>query len=208
MEAIVLALAKKLNDERNETIDNFIYQQDYPGIAIYLLNNNLGEYRNKELIDRLIEIPNRSNGPPPVVQYFKTIIANSILNEIESIEFCKFFSDKFDLINHLIINNKFTFTEIFGDYFLPKDPMVAYTIYQKVNIPSKINVAYAINGMFDKLFDPNWMQIINDVASLYPQKINFIINYVIQYIFIQSMLLILLIKTIFLIIQFSLSLDI
>lgn len=177
MQGLAVLLAKNMCDNRMKEIEPFYENRNYRGLAMYLLEKNYNTLRNQQLINRLKESPYDEFHRQPVWEYFRTILDYSQLNEIESMEICKMFSNNMNLINKLIWKDKLTFTEDLGDLFLANDPMIAHNIYRKANVLSKVNLSYVVVGMYNKLVNPDWVQIITYIIDLYPDKLETVLKY-------------------------------
>ena len=168
--------------------DQMLQIGNFSEAARFAVNSAEDPIRNQETIERIRNIPNITGEPiPPLIQYFDSILKISRLNEIESIEFCKILisQNNMSLIESLMKEDKFTYTEKLGDLFI-NNKKIALSIYQSVNIPFKIVVLYVELEMYNKIqtycqwfsYKPDWIQVVTFVAYQDPDKIMSLVTYI------------------------------
>ncbi|OHT11249.1 Clathrin heavy chain 1 [Tritrichomonas foetus] len=174
-------------DFMNQQFDQLLQMGNFTEAARLAANSPGGALRNQATIAKLQRLPNMSGGPPPVLQYFSTLLDSTKLNDIESIELCRIVmsQNKTTLIEKWIKEDKLTPTEELGDLCKP-DPRIALAIYLRANVSPKIVASFAELGMFDKLqaycqkfaYTPNWMQVATIVARQSPEKLDPVLSHI------------------------------
>ena len=188
--AIKVATAAGLqisDDLINQQFDKLLQMGYYAEAAHFAIKSPGDALRNQATIEKLRRIPNGIGGVLPLHQYFTVILANTKLNEVESIELCKIMlqQNKINFIEKWIKEDKLTLTEELGD-LCKQDPRIALAIYLRANVSSKIVVSFAELGMFDQLqaycqkyaYQPNWIHVATIFAHQNPEKIGPVLTYI------------------------------
>jgi clathrin heavy chain len=164
-------------DFLSQQFDSLLQMGNYTEAARVAAQSPGTTLRNLQTIQKLQHLQ-AMGGPPPLLQYFSSLLDNTKLNEIESVELCRIVLQRNQtaLIEKWIKEEKLTPTEELGDLCKPADPRIALALYIRANVQAKVVATFAEIGQFDKLqaycqkfsYAPNWMQIATIVARTAP----------------------------------------
>lgn len=142
-------------------------------------NSPRGFLRTKETIDRLKAAP-QTGQMSVILQYFSTLLDRGGLNRFESIELARpvVAQNRQHLIEKWLGENKLECSEELGDLVRPSDTGIAYVIYERAHVASKVVACMAELGHFEKIipyaeehnFSPNYEGLLQHIVQINPDK--------------------------------------
>lgn len=179
---LALALAKRANltgagDLIFKQFDQLFAQGRYKEAADLAAESPQGSLRTKETVQKFKSVPvsrteiKRRPGhgpnpialllplqatagqPPPLLQYFGTLLTKGTLNAFESVELARLVleQNKKQLLDNWLKENKLEASEELGDLLAAADPDAALKIYVKAKANSKVVLSLAQRKQFDKI---------------------------------------------------------
>lgn len=135
--------------------------------------------RTRETLQRFMSMPQQPGQPPAISTYFKIILAETNLNEHESIELARAVVPKGGIgyVKQEFDQGKLTPSEGLGDLVQQADPDMALKIFHQGNAHAKVlNVLLQRNETQKAVeyckranFSPDWRVIMNNFVRVAPQ---------------------------------------
>lgn len=112
-----------------------------------------GFLRTLDTIDRFRRMDGAKGGVPPVLVYFQTCLDRGKLNDVESVELAKQLqsTNKLQLLEKWIKEDKLAFSELLGDTIRDKSPVLAMAMYIKSAVHEKVMQCMIQTGQVDKI---------------------------------------------------------
>ncbi|KAG9304457.1 hypothetical protein G9A89_020021 [Geosiphon pyriformis] len=127
-----------------------------------------------------VPIAQGSHVPPPLMQYFATLLEKGNLNRYESLELAKpvFMQEKKHLFERWLLEEKFECSEELGDFVRQYDVSVAAAVYTRCDQHLKVIACFAEAGLFDRIIkyatktgvQPDYSALLQHVMRLDPEK--------------------------------------
>lgn len=124
-----------------ESFEDALEDQLYKKAAQLAAESPGGFLRTAETIELFRAIPpEKEGGAPPVLLYFQTCMDRGKLNQVESVELAKQLvsSNKVNLLEKWIKEEKVDFSEEFGDVVRQASPVIALAIFIKAGVHEKV----------------------------------------------------------------------
>ncbi|KAG5489303.1 hypothetical protein GH5_00170 [Leishmania sp. Ghana 2012 LV757] len=135
--------------------------------------------RTRETLMRFMQIPQQPGQPPAISTYFKIVLAETNLNELESVELARAVVPKGGIgyVKQQFDEGKLMASEELGDLVQQADPNMALKIFHQGNVHAKVlNVLLQRNETQKAVeyckranFSPDWAVIANNFIRVAPQ---------------------------------------
>ncbi|KAK7199875.1 clathrin heavy chain [Novymonas esmeraldas] len=135
--------------------------------------------RTRETLLRFMQLPQRPGQPPAISTYFKLVLAETSLNEFESVELARAVVPKGGIgyVKQQFDEGKLTASEELGDLVQQADPDMALKLFHQGNAHAKVlNVLLQRNETQKAVeyckranFSPDWRVIMNNFIRVAPQ---------------------------------------
>ncbi|CAJ1036018.1 Clathrin, heavy-chain linker/Clathrin-H-link/Region in Clathrin and VPS, putative [Leishmania lindenbergi] len=135
--------------------------------------------RTREILMNFMQMPQQPGQPPAISTYFKIVLAETSLNEYESVELARAVVPKGGIgyVKQQFDEGKLTASEELGDMVQQADPNMALKIFHQGNVHAKVlNVLLQRNETQKAVeyckrsnFSPDWRVIVNNFIRVAPQ---------------------------------------
>ena len=178
---LAIQLASRLNlpgaeDLYTTEFERLMTAGDYKGAATFAANSPQGILRNPETIARFQQLQGQ---PPPVLQYFSTLLEKGKLNEVESVELARpvIQQGKGQLLAKWLKEDKLECSEGLGDMLVQVDASMALSIYLRANCTEKVINCFLQTGEYAKIiayvkkvgFQPDYVFMLQNLIRQNPK---------------------------------------
>ncbi|KAG5490034.1 hypothetical protein JKF63_00153 [Porcisia hertigi] len=160
-------------------LDNYLRSGNVEEAVRICLRAPGNSLRTRETLARFMQMPQQPGLPPAISTYFKLVLAETQLNEFESVELARAVVPKGGItyVKQQFDEGKLTASEELGDLVQQADPTMALKIFHQGNVHVKVlNVLLQRNETQKAVeyckranFSPNWQVILNNFIRVAPQ---------------------------------------
>lgn len=167
------------DDLFNSQFQRLFQAGQYAAAAKVAAESPRGILRTPKTMALFQNIPPQPGQAPPLLAYFSVLLESGKLNKIESLELARIVlqQQRKQLLEGWLGEDKLECSEELGDLVKPFDVKLALGIYVKANSHSKVCLALAETGQYDKIvlyaqkvnFNADWKFLLNNLLNVNPE---------------------------------------